>query len=255
METGTSAMSEQRPILVPMDLHGASETDMETLVRVAQQLKRQLLCQVMEDIRLQQVADLPFTTEICLSGGRERSLLRDHLSQRHSLVTTDARQRLTELSLRHHVELKFRQDTGQSLHAVLESDDTLDIFLPAKLRWQQRNIAIATNRTVIQRLGLVLPAAENISAVLATAQSLLENSLVAELCIISDHQPDLRQLRYSGRRLYQQNTSLDAASLAQLLQCSPCQMLLISRNCLLAISPRKLDEALEHSGRQLLIVS
>ena len=88
----------RRRILVPIDLHGIHREALEQLVRIARQLNRDLLGLLLEDIRLQRVAELPFTTEITLSGGRERSLLSEQLTERHSLVTTDARKLLNELA-------------------------------------------------------------------------------------------------------------------------------------------------------------
>ena len=73
-------------ILVPIDLYGINRRNLETLVRIARQLDRGLLGLLLDDTRLRRVADLPFTTEITLGSGRERSLLRDHLTQRLSDV-------------------------------------------------------------------------------------------------------------------------------------------------------------------------
>ena len=70
----TADLVAHRSILVPIDLQGIGRDTLETLVRIARLLDRGLLGLLLEDIRLQQVADLPFTTEITLIGGRERSL-------------------------------------------------------------------------------------------------------------------------------------------------------------------------------------
>ena len=58
----TSEPARRRTILVPIDLHGINRGTLETLVRIARQLDQGLLGLLLEDIRLQQVADLPFTT-------------------------------------------------------------------------------------------------------------------------------------------------------------------------------------------------
>ena len=75
----------RRCILVPIDLHGINRSTLETLVRIASLLDRKVLGLLLEDIRLQQVADLPFTTEITLDSGRERIL-----SARSPVTTTRA---------------------------------------------------------------------------------------------------------------------------------------------------------------------
>ena len=113
--------STRRRILVPIDLQGIGHGALETLVHIARLLDRGLLGLLLEDIRLQQAADLPFATEITLLGGRERSLLRDHLSQRHSLVSTDTRRLLNDLARRDQVELAFENAAGSRLHSALQS--------------------------------------------------------------------------------------------------------------------------------------
>ena len=63
----------RRCILLPIDLHGINRNTLETVVRIASLLDRKVLGLLLEDMRLQQVADLPFTTEITLDSGREKS--------------------------------------------------------------------------------------------------------------------------------------------------------------------------------------
>lgn len=249
-------MNDQRRILLPIDLHGVSRGTLETLVRIARQLDRSLLGLQLVDLRLQQVAELPFTTEITLSGARERSLLRDHLSQRHSLVTTDTRRLLLELAQRDRVELSFEDAAGHRLHTTLEREDGLDIFFPPRQRWQMLSLRVPT--AMIPRLGVVLAASQPTGQLLATAHSLLRAGLVGEVYVLSDHAPDageLGELYRPGKRIcVQSNCALHPSALAQLIQHSAYDLLLLPRSLLLKVPPSALDEALEKSGGQILVV-
>ena len=249
----------RRSILVPIDLHGIHREAVETLVRIARQLDRDLLGLVLEDIRLQQVADLPFTTEIMLSGGGERSLLRDHLSQRHSLVTTDARRLLNELAERDRVRLIFENAAGHRLHSALEREGELDIFFPARQRWHVLATQRAASGPPIRRLGVLLSHGNQDLHVLATAHSLLEAGLVGDVYVISHRPPSQDQLRplyRPGSRIcVQSNLDRDPAAVTRLIRHCPYDLLLLPRGCLGGIAPEVLDAALEKSGGQVLVIN
>ena len=253
-----TAMSEQRRILLPIDLHGISPGTLETLVHIARQLDRSLLGLLLVDLRLQQVAELPFTTEITLSGGHERSLLRDHLSQRHSLVTRDTRQLLADLARRNSVQLSFEDAAGHRLHTALEREEQLDIFFPPRQRWQLVPGGAPVSAALIPRLGLVLPAGELAGTLVATAHRLLLAGLVGEVYVLSDHAPQpgqLHDLYRPGHRIcVQSNFALNPLALAGLIRHSSYDLLLIPRGLLQQIPAATLDAALEKSGGQVLAV-
>jgi len=255
----TTELTARRSILVPIDLHGISRDDLETLVRIARQLDRGLLGLMLEDIRLQQVADLPFATEITLSGARERSLLRDHLSQRHSLVSTDTRRLLFELASRDRVELSFENAAGHRLHTALERDGQLDIFFPARQRWR----LVAASRPIqgkpVRRLGLVLARTGQDAKVIETARLLQDAALVGDIYVVSVGPLDRSQLdslyRPGSRICVQANLSCDPASITRLIRQSAYELLLIPRDCLSGIPPQVLDDALEKSGGRVLVIN
>lgn len=252
-------VAQRRSILVPIDLHGINRDTLETLVRIASQLDRSLLGLLLEDIRLQQAADLPFATEITLMGGQERSLLRDHLSQRHSLVTTDTRRLLNELADRNRVELRFEDAAGTRLHTALERDGHLDVFFPARQRWQ----LVATTRPapsrVIRRLGIVLANTEQDRNVLETARVLLQAGLASEVYVLAVgplQRSRLELLYRPGSRIcVQGNLSCDPASITRLIRQSSYDLLLLPRDCLQGIAPEVIDSALDKSGGQVLVIN
>jgi len=254
-------MSERarRRILIPIDLHGINRAALEQLVGIARQLDRDLLGLLLEDTRLQRVAELPFTTEITLTGGRERHLVQDELAQRHSAVTTDARRLLNELADRDRVGLSFEHAAGHRLHSALEREDALDIFFPARQRWH----VIATRRNgagpAIRRLGVFLTQGEQDGAAISTAQALLEAGLVGDVYVIS-HSPaspeQLQPLYRPGNRVcVQSNMERNPECITRLIRHSPYDLLLLPRDCLTGMDAPTLDAALEKSGGQVLVIS
>jgi hypothetical protein len=255
-------MTEQavrRSILVPIDLHGISRENLETLVRLARLLDRGLLGLILEDVRLQQVADLPFTTEITLSGGAERSLLRDHLSLRYSRVSSATRRQLNDLAQRDRVELSFENAAGSRLLTALERDGQLDIFFPARRRWQLVVAARPTAGKVVRRLGIVLARGEQDHKVLEIAQLLQQAGLVGEIYVISVGPLDRAQLdrlyRPGSRICVQANLSCDPATITRLIRQSSYDLLLLPRDCLRDIAPEMLETALDKAGGQVLVIN
>lgn len=250
---------QRRSILVPIDLHGINRESLETLVRIASQLNRGLLGLMLEDIRLQRVAALPFATEITLIGGQERSLLRDHLSQRHSLVSTDTRRLLHELADRNRVELTFENAAGTRLHTALERDGQLDIFFPARQRWQ---LVAATRRVAdrpIRRLGIVLAKSAQDRHVIETTRMLLQAGLTSDVYILSVGPLDRAQVeelyRPGSRICVQGNLSCDPATITRLIHQSSYDLLLLPRDCLQGIPPEVVDTALDKAGGQVLVIN
>lgn len=249
----------RRRILVPIDLHGINRDALETLVRLARLLDRSLLGLLLEDIRLQQVADLPFTTEITLSGGRERSLLRDHLSMRHNLVSSDTRRMLNDLAHRDRVELAFENAAGSRLHSALERQDQLDIYFPARRRWQLLAASKPGLGQVVRRLGIVLAHCAEDHKVIEITQLLQQAGLAAEIYVISAGPLEREQLeslyRPGSRICVQANLSCDPVTIARLISRSSYELLLLPRACLEGISPDMLETALDKAGGQVLVIN
>jgi len=249
----------RRIILVPIDLHGINRGTLEILVRIARQLDQGLLGLLLEDIRLQQVADLPFTTEITLGSGQERSLLRDHLSQRHSLVSSATRRLLNELAERNRVELSFEDAVGSRWLTTLERDGHLDIFFPARQRWNATTTGYNRRAAVIKRLGVVLPATQQHTKLMGTAAALVESGLVGDIYILSNRPPvpeQLHDLYRPGHQVrLQSNFTCDAGSVTELIRQSPYDLLLLPRDCLQGIAPDALESALDKSSGQVLIIN
>lgn len=252
-------LSTRRSILVPIDIHGINRDALETLVRIARQLDRSLLGLMLEDIRLQRVADLPFATEITLAGGHERSLLRDHLSQRHSLVSSDTRRTLNELAQRNQVELVFENAAGSRLHTALERDGHLDIFFPARQRWQRLAAARASATAPIRRLGIVLAGTAQDRNVIDITRMLLGAHLAAEVYVLSVGALDRAQLDslyMPGARIcVQANLDVAPTTITRLIRQSPYDVLLLPRDCLQNIAPEVLDDTLDKSGAQVLVIN
>ena len=197
--------------------------------------------------------------KITLIGGRERSLLRDHLSQRHSLVSTDTRRLLNDLAHRDRVELSFENAAGSRLHTSLERDGELDIFFPARQRWQLAPAGRPDQARAIRRLGLVLANTAQDQRVLESTRLLQQAGLVAEIYVMSVAPLDRGQmdmLYHPGSRIcVRGNLNCDPATLLHLIRQSQYDLLLLPGDCLRGIAPDMLEVALDRAGGQVLVIN
>jgi len=246
-------------ILVPIDLHQIRRENLETLIAIARQIQRGVLGLLLEDLRLQQIADLPFTTEITLSGARERSLIRGHLSRRHLRATASTRQLLSELAEKQAVELNFEETSGHRLRCALERDGGVDIFFPPRHQWQRELSGAPRNRAPLRKLGMLLPSYPQGQRALHIGIALLQAGLVEEIHALAGPQFNseaLGSLPLKGRRLFiQRDVSIDREGVLRLIRRSPYDLLLLPRVALDGIPHPDLDAALEVASGQVLVLS
>lgn len=252
-------MTNDGRILLPIDLHQIGRDKLETVMHIARLLERGVLGLMLQDLQLQQVADLPFTTEVTLSGARERNLLRDHLSRRCDRINTGTRQLLLELAERNKVDLRFEEASGHRLHCALQRDGGLDIFLPPRQPWQHPHQTRHSTRKPIERLGLVLPSREQGERVMVIAAALLQAGMVGQVHALVGGNvsiAELASLPLQGRALtVRTDITLNGEAILLLIRRSPYDLTLIPRRCLESIPTDELDAALALAGGQVMVVS
>ena len=249
----------RRCILVPIDLHGINRSTLETLVRIARQLDRKLLGLLLDDVRLRQVADLPFTTEINLNNGQERNLLRDQLLQHQNLISADTRRQLNELAVNHQVELSFENATGARWTSAVGREGHLDIFFPARMRWHTKLPDHRAQANCIRRLGVILANNETDTSIISTAALLSKANLVGDIYLLCKQAPLAEQLhelhRHSHSLRLQKNFSCTPQGVLALIKQSPYDLLLLPGQCLEDIPGAELEAALDKSSGQVLVIN
>lgn len=249
--------TERRGILVPIDAHGINRLTLQNLVAMAQRLDRSLLGLLLDDVRLAQVAALPFAREVLLGTGREQNLPGRYAGAQ-SEIAWRTRQQLDELASRARVELHFESAAGDRLHSLLRRDGQLDIFIPARARWQLVSASYIPRRQRIARLGLVLTGSEQDKELVATAAVLLKLQLPSAIYVHSRGEPSMElldQLAAGGSRLcIQSNFSATPQELARLIGQSAYDLLLIPRDALPREPSLELEQAIDAAGGQVLLI-
>ena len=254
-------MTERTPsdtILLPIDLHGVSRSTLDTLVRLARHLDCGLLGLFVEDPRLQQVADLPFPTEIVLSSGGERELRPERLRSRLGRVSRDTRTWLDELAGHNKVQLTYETASGARLNAVLQRAGGEDIFIPGRVR-RPSAPGRGAPRAVIPRLGVLLGEPEGDDRALSIVGVLVAAGLVGVLHVLVTGAVDagrLQAIERLGRRphlLRLQDRS--PQGIIELIRRAPYDLQILPLSSLRDIPPAQLEAALDTSRSQVLVVS
>jgi hypothetical protein len=243
-------------IVVPIDLYGIPPGVLQNLVSIAHNLKCDLLGLILEDVRLQQAATLPFTTEIILDSGRERNLQLAQIERRHSQTTGDTRASLLELAGKQQVKLVFEQAVGLRTRGALASEHPGDLFIPPRERWR---VAQLRTRPRVPRMVLLLSGGERDARLLQAAQTLIEAGQVGQvyqLTLGHGRPPDAGALTpRPGSVICHGSIGVTPAAIIGLLRGSPYDLLILPRDALAGIPAALVEQALEESPGQVLIVS
>jgi len=245
-------------IVIPIDLHGVSHNTLETLILIAHRLQRNLVGLLLENEQLQQIADLPFTTEVVLSSGRERGLQRQQLRQQHSAVMEHTRKQLDSLAARDHIVLTYKEARGARLHSALQVSSHADVLFPSRQRWRLTSPGTRLARP-IRRLGILLDGTDQNERIISIADSLIRAALVDHIYLLGDSTPSqeqLQKLAHHGSRVsIQSNLAIKPSTLTGLIRNSAYDLLLLPAASLQDIPPTVLDAALEDTTGEVMVVN
>ena len=157
------------------------------------------------------------------------------------------------------IQLHYEDAAGARWHTALERNGQLDIFFPARRRWQIASRGHGRPDSAALRIGLMLAHTDQDQRVLEAAGLILKAGLGGDVYVLTDRTPPPGQLQ----ALYQPNTrvgiqsnlSCHPATVTGLIRQSPYDLLLLPRDCLQGISPESLDAALDKSGAQVLVIN
>ena len=250
----------QATILVPIDNQGVSPATLELLVHVAQQLDRRLLGLILENPRLQRVAELPFTTEILLTGARERELRSEQVMRHSESLVREVRRMLGELAPDHLVSINFEFASGNRLRSALSRAGHLDIFLPRRLRWQAAAERYVPRSQPVKSIAMILSGRpEDDAPVLAATRVVLGQGKAQQVYVFARGRPLpelLAPLALPGVRLCVQSELVaEPVALTGLIARSAYELLILPRVLIALIDAGVLDQALDTAAGQVLIVS
>jgi len=126
-------MNDERPlreIYVAIDPHRVRQRSLDIAVLIAERLQAGILAHLIADARLQQVARLPFATEILATSGAERAFHSSAVEEREARQWAALVKLLAQRAEPRRVSLRLEQSGGSSsLQVLLETQR--DLFLPA----------------------------------------------------------------------------------------------------------------------------
>lgn len=120
-------------IFVAIDMQGISRASLEAVVSIAERVKAGLVGLFIEDLLLQKVAELPFTTEVVKSTGEERELFSERLQHHNQRLLTAVQRLFEECTLARQVRSRFEVREHRVPVAALVNQVS-GVYIPANRR-------------------------------------------------------------------------------------------------------------------------
>ncbi|KJS06360.1 MAG: hypothetical protein VR73_10115 [Gammaproteobacteria bacterium BRH_c0] len=124
---------DQGEIFVAIDMQGISRASLEAVVLIAERVKAGLVGLFFQDLLLQKVAELPFTTEVVKSTGEERDLFADRLKSSNERLLNSVRSLFDECTLARQVRSRFEVREHRVPVAALVSHVS-GVYIPGRGR-------------------------------------------------------------------------------------------------------------------------
>jgi|GEM_PF-4085090 len=128
MPRGVTSTKGQR-VLLAVDCERYSTEALETAVHIAASMQAELQCVFVEDERLLQTADLPFTREVLTSNASERQLSSHRLLRSLKGYSQQVKQDLAERARRCQLHYSFRAVRTSAYQAMLGYSSSADLLL------------------------------------------------------------------------------------------------------------------------------
>ncbi len=237
-------------ICVTIDAYGISRASLEAAVTVAEQSKVGLLGLFMEDMLLQSVAELPFTTEVVRSTGEERELFAEGVRLRRQQLLSQVRSLFDECVVARQVRFRFEvSERRVPVTALLERMS--GIYVPGRPRnGLSRRLGSAT----VQRVKLLYDGSEQAKRGVELVISLVgaghcREVLVASFCSLPASL--LTKLSAQGARVYLLNEQKDQQRvLRQIVDGPAADLVLVPFPLVSAVDPLVLQGSLRNSPSQ-----
>lgn len=241
----------RREILVPIDIYGIDQETLEALVMMAERLGSGLFGLFIRDMLLQQVAELPFTTEVIRATGEERALQSDHLERRSRELRLSVESRFNQYVSTRKISCRFDYAEGRrSLNELLEQG--CDVFFPARRR--AGPVAGGNYR----RVKLVYDAGPESVRAVDIVHALIRNGHTREVVLIATRGVPrvlVSGLVEAGVRVYIDYEATVAGGVEQLLFRRPASDLLLLPRSLIGENTGGLESALVRMVSSVLVVN
>lgn len=176
--------TEQR-ILIALDAHETTEESLNILAIMASQLHAPLAGLFVEDSRLLNIAELPFTTEIKRITAQEQNFHSGTLSELNKSVSAKIQRLLEELSARHKIAYSFRTEPGELISKAL-TQEGVDVFFPARKRDIPQPKVFYQKKTDLLKLTLIYDASPQFERALEIVRTLAKAGLLTEITLLCD---------------------------------------------------------------------
>ncbi len=159
-------------VLLAVDCERYSRESLETAIHFASTLNAELQCVFLEDERLLQIADLPFTREVLTLNASERTLSSQSLLHSLRNYSQQVKEELEQQASIHQLHCSFHTVRANSYENLLRHSSAADLLLFGDKPFGLIRRSGTSNRPVIGDVGVFLKGMDSDQRLLGTATSL-----------------------------------------------------------------------------------
>src|SRR5690606_621821 len=239
-------------ICIAVDIRGISRASIEAMVVLAERIQWGLVGLFVEDLLLQQVAELPFTTEVVRSTGEERDLHAPHLRQHSQQLARALRGLFDECALARQVGYRSEVREQRVPVSVLV-EQASGLYLPGK-RQPGR-----PGRAGVRRVKVLTDGGGGAHRALDMVRALVEAGLCREVILVNMGLLPARlpgELSARGARVQLLNEHREQSQVLRHIVDGPeADLVLVPRPLVRGIDERVLQAACDNSasGGTLLV--
>ncbi len=254
MTTLMISKQEQR-ILIALNAQYSNKDSLASLVTMAKLLNASLTGLFVEDSRLLEVANLPFTTEINRFSAEERNLHADRLIRGTKKVALEIQNLMMALSEENKVSWAYSIETGELVSKAL-SYEGFDVFFPARNKTTFQPPANLKKPLIYQRVILLYDASPQFDRAINLIKTLVGKHICYELTVLSETElpADIRQALSTINHINFQCLSVGGPLLISSLNLPPATLVVSPKSKARDLSAEELTDLMTKMACSLLLI-
>lgn len=253
--TALMISKQEQQILIALNGHYSNKDSLTSLVNMAKLLNASLTGLFVEDSRLLDVANLPFTTEINRFSAEERNLHADTLIRETKKIALEVQNLMMALSEEHQVSWAYSIETGELVSKAL-SYEGFDIFFPARNKTTFQLPANLKKPLIYQRVILLYDVSPQFDRAMNLIKTLVGNHVCYELTVLGETElpADIKQALSTINHVNFQSVNIGEPLLSSSLNLPPSTLVVSPKSKVSDLSTEELTDLMTKMACSLLLI-
>ncbi|MEH6529064.1 MAG: hypothetical protein V7718_03880 [Porticoccus sp.] len=245
----------EQQILIALNAQYSNKDSLASLVNMAKLLNASLTGLFVEDSRLIEVANLPFTTEINRFSAEERNLHADTLMRATKRIALEIQNLMKALSAEHKVSWTYSIEAGELISKAL-SYEGFDIFFPARNITTFQPTAKIKKPPTYQQLVLLYDVSPQFDRAMDMIQTLAGSSFCYEITVLCETElpAEIKQTLSKINHINFKSLTYNSPLLLHSLNLPPSTLIVSPKNKIQDLSTEELTDLTTLMACSLLLI-